>query len=140
MLDREQDGHDVSHFLTSLEPFLGVSIGLEGGNIGFNLLLVEEEAFGQGWNERLYFGEVLCPCLNGSDVITHAFASVQNLWELKSNKTDFKDSLDDVVRSACFEVGDCLLKLRYYFFGVSFSNIEASFNLSQLVVFSQTID
>ena len=111
MLDREQDGHDVSHFLTSLEPFLGVCVSLEGSNIGFNLLLVEEEAFGQGWDERLYVSEVLCPCLNGSDVITHAFASVQNLWELKSNKTDLKDPLDDVVRSTSFKVGNCLLKL-----------------------------
>jgi len=62
---------DVSHGLSSLEVFSRVPLRLLSSPSVIDLLLVEEDVSGDGWDKGYWVFELHGPGTNGSEVIRH---------------------------------------------------------------------
>jgi hypothetical protein len=132
----DSDGHEGSKVLTSLEVLLGVPVSLSKGSVGLDGLLVEEPVLRESSGQLGWLFEDLSPLLNGGDVVTHAFAGTQSVWELEDGEADLKDALSDVVPTTLLEVTDSGVNLAVHELG----SLEAGLDFNEVVVSSHTVD
>lgn len=72
-------------------------VGLDGGNVGLDLSLVEEVVLGDDLCELSWVLEDLSPGLDGLDVISHSPAGVESLRNLERHDGELKSGLEVIV-------------------------------------------
>ncbi len=103
-------GDEVGGGDTSGEEALGIPVGLDGGDVGGDCLLVEEVVLGGGGDKSLGGLEDSSPLLNGLDVVTHVGARSNIELEVVDELLQLLHSFDDVealnVDESGIEVGE----------------------------------
>lgn len=107
-----------------------IPVSLDGRDISLNLSLVEEVVLGKGGSELSWVCEDGSPGLDVSNVIIHAFAGVESLWDLEDSKTELEGALDVVVPATFLNVCDTSLNLLSH----ELASLEAGFNFGEIVI------
>jgi hypothetical protein len=107
----DSDGQEVGDVLAEGVEVLGIVVGLDGGDVGLDLLVVEGEVLGNLGDELLFGGEDLGPFLDSSKILADSLAGVELGGELTDNLLQGQDGTCLVDITALLEVGDRNLDL-----------------------------
>lgn len=128
------EGHEISEVSACVEVELGVPVSLKSGDVGLDLVLVEQVVLGDGGGELGGVGEDGSPGSDGGDFLVHALAGAKSLRDLEGGEAKLECSLGVVVPASLLDVGDASLDLLSH----ELTTLVAGFDLNEFVVTGHT--
>ena len=111
-------------------------MSLVSGNVGLNGFSVKSVVLSDGGSKFLGVQEDLGPFANSSEIVSHVFACVESLRNLKNHDAEFENRLDFVVPAALCEFCESKLNFGVHHLGAG----VAGFDFLEVVFGGHSVD